>query len=268
MTYRTVDTRPCRCSVGPGPSRLVVFCLITAGMGSGCALRGSRPESCAGPGQSGPRDVYRERSAWGLQQKEPFAWPEGKRVAVSLTFDDARLSQVDVGLPVLDRHDVRATFYVSLPQLGQRLDHWRKALDTGHEIGNHSLEHPCSGNFTWARQKALEDYTLERMRQELEQASAEIERLLGVRPTTFAYPCGQTFVGRDTNTRSYVPVVAEAFLVGRRAYDEIANDPRFCDLARATGMELDGLDFEEARQLLGTSDTQRQSLENTADRKN
>ena len=38
-----------------------------------------------------------------------FPWPDGARAAVSLTFDDARPSQVDVGLPVFDRHGVKVT---------------------------------------------------------------------------------------------------------------------------------------------------------------
>ncbi|MBA2563643.1 MAG: hypothetical protein H0V14_12200 [Chitinophagaceae bacterium] len=31
------------------------------------------------------------------QDSAVFAWPEGKQAAVSLSFDDARMSQVDVG---------------------------------------------------------------------------------------------------------------------------------------------------------------------------
>ena len=41
-----------------------------------------------------------------------FAWPEGKRAAVSLSFDDARASQVDTGTALLNRYDVKATFLV------------------------------------------------------------------------------------------------------------------------------------------------------------
>jgi peptidoglycan/xylan/chitin deacetylase (PgdA/CDA1 family) len=179
-----------------------------------------------------------------------FQWPEGKRAAVSLTFDDARVSQVEQGVPILDAHGVKVTFYVSPGGIERRLADWKKAVAAGHEMGNHTLKHPCSGNFTWSRHKALEDYTLEQMGGELDEANATVERLLGVRPTTFAYTCGQTFVGRGVNTRSYVPVVAERFIVGRGAYDEAANDPAYCDLAQATGIELDGLDYEQARQLV------------------
>src|SRR5438270_13927441 len=88
-----------------------------------------------------------------------FRWPDGIRAAVTLTFDDARPSQLQRRLPIRDRHGVRATFYVGPDAVETRLDSWRRALESGHEIGGHSLTHPCSGNFRFARQNALEDYT-------------------------------------------------------------------------------------------------------------
>ncbi len=180
----------------------------------------------------------------------PLAWPEGKRAAVSLTFDDARPSQVDRGLGILDACGVRATFYVSPGAVEQRLDGWRRAVAAGHEIGNHTLSHPCSGNFAFSRANALEDYTLERMERELVDSSAAIEHLLGVVPTTFAYPCGQSFVGRGQDVRSYVPLVARHFLVGRGAFNESHNDPAFCDLALVFGMNGDGERFETLKALV------------------
>jgi len=191
-----------------------------------------------------------DRYATSAERASTFVWPEGKRAAVSLTFDDARLSQVDVGIPLLDRYRVKATFYVSPEPFQSRLPAWKQALANGHEIGNHSLRHPCTGNFAFAREKALEDYTLGQITQELEVANAVIESALGVRPTTFAYPCGQKFVGRGRNLQSYVPLVAAMFSAGRGWMDEAANDPAFCDPAQLLGMELDGLDFEQAKKLI------------------
>ena len=37
-------------------------------------------------------------------------WLEGKTAALSLTFDDARLSQVDQGLPLLDAYGGQGNF--------------------------------------------------------------------------------------------------------------------------------------------------------------
>ena len=183
-----------------------------------------------------------------LEEGEKFIWPKGKHGAVSVTFDDARFSQIDTGLPILDKYGVKATFYVSISSLEKRLDAWKKAAANGHEIGNHSLTHPCSGNFSFARKKALENYTIDQMRYELEESNIIIERLLNVRPVSYAYPCGQKFVGRGQNLKSYAPLVAEKFLSGRGWMDEWSNDPAFCDMAQLMGVELDGKDFEQVKQ--------------------
>jgi len=179
-----------------------------------------------------------------------FTWPDGKRAALSLSFDDARQSQVDVGVALLDKHKVKVTFYVVPSAVERRLEGWKKVVASGHEIGNHSLNHPCTGNFEWSRQKALEDYTVEKMRDELKQANTRIRELLGVTAESFAYPCGQTFVGRGVETKSYVPLVATLFASGRTWQDETPNDPGFCDLAQATGVEMDGRDFEQILPIL------------------
>jgi peptidoglycan-N-acetylglucosamine deacetylase len=92
-----------------------------------------------------------------------FQWPRGKRAAISLSFGDARLSQIDRGIAILDKHGVKATFYVSPDGLRKRLSGWRAAVEAGHEIGNHTVHHPCTGNFSWSRGHALEDYDLPRM---------------------------------------------------------------------------------------------------------
>ena len=179
--------------------------------------------------------------------KSEYRWPEGKRAAISLTFDDARPSQIDNGIPVLDRYGVKATFYVSPSALRERLAGWKRAAANGHEIGNHSMNHPCSGNFPWSRQYALEDYTLERIREELTGANRSIQELVGVVPQTFAYPCGETYVGRGRSLKSYIPLVAELFRAGRGWLNESPNDPMFCDLAQLMGMPSDNLDFDKLK---------------------
>jgi len=179
-----------------------------------------------------------------------FNWPEGKQMALSLSFDDARFSQVDKGIPLLNKYKVTGTFYVSPDAMLERVEDWKNAVEAGHDIGNHTLVHPCSGNFPWARHKALEDYTLEKMAQELDSASILIYDVLGIWPTAFAYTCGQTYVGRGVDTRSYVPLVAARFETGRNWMNEGPNDPSYCDLARLNGTELDGKSFEEVLLLI------------------
>lgn len=179
-----------------------------------------------------------------------FSWPEGKKGAVSFSFDDARVSQVDTGLAVLERAGAKATFYLNPGGMSRRLEGWKKAVAAGHEIGNHSASHPCSGNFKFSAKNALEDYTMARLEKDLDDASAAIEKALGVKTVSFAYPCGQKYIGRGENVQSYVPAVARRFLTGRGYLDESANDPAFCDLANLMGTGGDGLGFEEMVKLV------------------
>jgi peptidoglycan/xylan/chitin deacetylase (PgdA/CDA1 family) len=180
-------------------------------------------------------------------------WPQGRRAAVSLTFDDARPSQIDAGLPLLEKLGVRATFFVSVNNLEKRLEGWKRAIEAGHEIGNHSMTHPCTGNYAFSRANALEDYDLARMAKDLDAAQEAIRRLLGVTPASFAYPCGLKFVGRGRNVRSYVPLVAERFVLGRGYMDEAANDPAVFDPAQAMGTPFDDMGPEQALQLVKTA---------------
>lgn len=176
-----------------------------------------------------------------------FRWPDGYAAAVSFTFDDARISQIDYGMELFAKHDVSCSFYVSLSGVEGRLSGWRDAVSGGHEIGNHSLSHPCTANYDFSRAKGActEDYTVSRMATELEDADRRIEDLLGVRPVTFAYPCGETHVGRGERAASYVPVVARRYLAGRGYYHDHPNDPRYCDLAHLLSYRFDIQPWEQ-----------------------
>lgn len=179
------------------------------------------------------------------QSTQPFQWPDGKKLAISLSFDDARESQVLVGTTLLDAYGVKATFFVVPSAVEKQLAGWKKAVASGHEIGNHSLTHPCARNFSWSRDNALENYTLKQMQNNLTACNQQLEELLHVKCDVFAYPCGQKYVGSGTNTKSYVPLVAKMFVLGRGWKDEAPNDPRFCNFAQLTGTEMDGKDFED-----------------------
>jgi peptidoglycan/xylan/chitin deacetylase (PgdA/CDA1 family) len=170
---------------------------------------------------------------------------------VSLTFDDARPSQLEHGVPVLDAHDVRATFYVLPRRAAPHGDEWRAVVAGGHELGNHSMTHPCSANHRSSRDHALEELTVDALAADIDRADEELRRLFGIRAATFAYPCGQTAVGRGEHKASYVPVVARRFVAGRGYRGETANDPEVCDLALLDAFHGDAL---PADALLGLVD--------------
>lgn len=179
-----------------------------------------------------------------------FRWPEGKRAALSLTFDDARLSQVDAGMPILDKYAVKATFYVSPDGVKERLEGWKHAVKNGHEIGNHTVTHPCTGNYGFSKDNALEDMTLADIKREIVEADRILGELLGVKPVSFAYPCCQTFVGRGQNVKTYVPMVAKMFLTARMGGDDAGNDPLVCDLSQLLAGGSDDVTFEKVKPLI------------------
>ncbi len=186
--------------------------------------------------------VFRRRPGVPIPRQ---VWPDGQRAALSFSFDDARPSQVIAGIPVLERLGVPATFFVLPDKVAEERVRWRDAVAAGHEIGNHTLHHPCRANFPWSREHALEDLTLSDLRTEIDDASRQIRKLLEVEPVSFAYPCGQTFVGRGRNTASVVPLIAERFIAGRTFNDISANAPLHCDLARVAAISSDDLTFAQ-----------------------
>jgi beta-glucosidase len=194
------------------------------------------------------------------KESSEFEWPKGKKMGLSLTFDDARLTQVDKGIPLLDKYGVKATFYLSPERIMQRMEGWKEAVKNGHELGNHSLVHPCTVNFGWGQDNSLENYTLQKMRIELDSANTILKNLQGVQPFSFAYPCGQTFVGMGLNTKSYIPLVASLFETGRGWRSEGPNNPAYCDMSQLTGMELDGMSFEKIKKSIESAKNQGQWL--------
>jgi len=178
------------------------------------------------------------------QEVTSFAWPNGKKAAISLSFDDARRSHPKIGRDLFRRIGGKATFYVNPPAMLYDTTGWQNLVADGHEIGNHTVSHPCSGNFLWSREKSLENYSLSSMEQELLEANQQIYAMLGVHAVSFAYTCGNSFVGRGIDRKSYVPLIAKHFKSGRGWLNEPPNDPLFSDMAMLQGNEMDGKDFE------------------------
>src|SRR5690606_16913584 len=87
---------------------------------------------------------------------QSIAWPEGKKMALSLSFDDARVSNPTLGVSLLNQYGVKATFFLVPSSVQKNLEGWKKATASGHEMANHSLNHPCSGNFGWSGKPSLD----------------------------------------------------------------------------------------------------------------
>lgn len=122
-------------------------------------------------------------------------WPNGARAAVVLTYDDAASSQLDHAIPALDATELKGTFFLSNVGL-QDVERWRAAAAAGHELGNHTLNHPClRGTFDMPPRQQLEQHTPESVLQEIGQQNVLLTALDGRRDHGFAVPCGQTMAG-------------------------------------------------------------------------
>ncbi|HDM88590.1 MAG TPA: polysaccharide deacetylase, partial [Candidatus Bathyarchaeota archaeon] len=81
--------------------------------------------------------------------KSSFSWPKSYRCAISLTFDDGLTSQLRIAVPLLNEFGLRGTFYLNpRGEWRRNLAPWREVFESGHEIGNHSLSHLCSCNYS------------------------------------------------------------------------------------------------------------------------
>src|SRR5688572_31370093 len=103
-----------------------------------------------------------------LQARAP--WPGGALCAVSLTYDDGLASHIENAAPALRKSKLRATFYPSglRSHAAANGPAWSLLIKDGHEIGSHSMEHPCTKTMSFVRKGfAIEDYDLARMGKEL-----------------------------------------------------------------------------------------------------
>ncbi len=124
----------------------------------------------------------------------------GKKCAVVITYDDALNSQLDIAVPLLDSLGLKATFYIpgKAKTLQTRLEEWRKVAEKGHELGNHTLFHPCNGkskNRKWVKPEYdLDNYTLKRITDEVEVQNVLLHAIDGKTKRTFAFTCGDRIV--------------------------------------------------------------------------
>ena len=124
----------------------------------------------------------------------------GKKCAVVITYDDAINEHLDNAVPLLDSLNLKATFYLTAfsTSIQTRLSEWKKLPAKGHELGNHTLYHPCAGGVgrEWvSKDYDLTKYTVKRMVDETRMTNVFLQALDGKTTRTFAYTCGDMKIG-------------------------------------------------------------------------
>ena len=140
-------------------------------------------------------------------------------VAVSLTYDDSLQSQIDNAGPDLAKYGLSGTFLHR--RRAANPAPWAALHAQGHELGSHTMIHPCPRIDTWVKPgMASEDYDLARMNANLDNSVALLRSLGQTGPLSFAYPCGVTTVG-DAHD-SFIPAVKQRFAAARRVDSVVA----------------------------------------------
>lgn len=126
-----------------------------------------------------------------------LAW-KGQKAAVVLTYDDGLNTHLDQVIPALEARGLVGTFYLpaNAPTLPNRLQDWRLAARRGHELGNHTLFHPCDATqpgMDWVPPTYnLAQYSRRRLVDEVAVSQTLLQSIDGHLSRTLALTCGHT----------------------------------------------------------------------------
>lgn len=139
------------------------------------------------------------------QSNQPW---QGKKAAVVITYDDAINQHLDNAIPVLDSLGLKATFYITgfSASMRSRLNDWKKIAANGHELGNHTMYHPCIGGKgrEWVPPDYdLSKYTVQRIVDETRATNLLLQAMDGKTKRTFAFPCADTKIGDSSFASSF-----------------------------------------------------------------
>lgn len=160
------------------------------------------------------------------QPKRPW---NNKQCAVVLSYDDALHVHLDKVVPALDAHGLKGTFYLiaSRPAFTDRMPEWQAAARNGHELGNHTLFHPCLGGRPgreWVEPEYdMSTYTIKRMTDEIRVTNALLKSVDGKTKRTLGCPCGDTRIGDS----SYLYSISNEFVAFRDATPDAVALNRF-----------------------------------------
>lgn len=142
-------------------------------------------------------------------QQQQITWPNHKKAVIVLTYDDALDSQLKNAIPELNRLKLKGTFF--LTGLGRdATPQWRAVSRKGHELGNHTLYHPCL-SATMPDNPANDSghYTIYGILREIDMQNNFLFAVDGKSVRTYAYPCTETEVGG----KNYVDSLRKAGII-------------------------------------------------------
>ena len=131
---------------------------------------------------------------------------------VWLTFDDGPAADTPALLAVLAKHHARATFFLVGERARRRPQHVRSIVDAGHDVGNHSQQHPA-GSFWGLSPRTLAE--------EIARAQETLTALSGRAPRWFRAVAGHANPFLDPVLRC---VGLQRVSWSARGFDSVDND--------------------------------------------
>lgn len=169
----------------------------------------------------------------------------GRKAGVVLTYDDALDVQLDNAIPVLDSLGLKATFYITANASKPRMYDWKRVAQNGHELGNHTLYHPCLGGEgrEWVSpENDLRDYNTAEIVREIEMTDLYLQALDGKSSRTFAYTCGDKVTGEG----SFIPQIQNKFTALRGVESQL----NYIESIDFTDIKCFGLNGQSAEEMI------------------
>lgn len=123
----------------------------------------------------------REEDKSFIQDASISYWPFGKEKALCFTWDDGAPIHTKSIVSVFNKYNYPTSFFLITKDLTNGrpalLDEYRFAVESGHEIGSHTVNH-----------LSLTDLSLSDAEYQIQQSAIDLEGFLGYKPTSFAHP--------------------------------------------------------------------------------
>ncbi len=193
--------------------------------------------------------IVHSGATWAADAALP--WPKKIQAAVSLTYDDAVSVHYQTVAPLLEKHGLRGTFYLTVSMVDNATA-WKKVAGKNHELGNHALFHPCrrepAENYTWLpAHYDLVHYSPERFRDELRTANMYIDLLDGGKPRTYGNNCTNLTIGSGVNEVPMDPILDELMVAARGNITNQVITADNLNLIRLGHFNGDGRTFEQIK---------------------
>ena len=162
---------------------------------------------------------------------------------ICLTYDDALPVNREMVAPALAERGMCGTFYIPVGRddLHEHRDGWCRVAEMGHELSNHSCWHPCRtrAEWDWKPPYRLEEYSPERVRDELLLANRVLHLIDGRSERSYGATCGDLTCG--SNDEPFIENIRDLFTVVRASHSREPQQgpmpflaPSFwCDFLRA-----------------------------------